>query len=529
MPFLTWTGGGPNITENWTGIVGTLALNPGFRDITGIIFEPQEGAWSVTHDGTNVTLELLAALDFETAMPLVMPMRVELAVEAVPDFWLQLTRIFTFELTLNDVNEAPTLSVGSSLNTGISEAFRGPLLGLPQIIASDQDAGDVATLALEGADRDLFELVDGVLGIREGAVLDAETDDELNVTVVATDRDGLRSSVEVEVHVYNHAETPDEISQHLAAARGHVDGVIATFADGLPVLINGGEEWLSLPAGTQTVALSDGIIAFNDAPIAMQVYQAMFALTAMRELNPFLPQTVVPDGYLMALAAQMLQDGASLEAASAAVLERSGVLRDVPPASNPLHASSMSDHGFINDLYHAVLGHPGDLEGNAFWRSHLDSGALTRLEVIVGFARSDEVLQRIETDLESRVTWLPDLGQFRLHGLYDIAFDQGPDPEGLAFWTAKLEAGWSLGAIADLFVQSTDFQGLLATRTDAQMIDLLYMQAFGAADDAAGEAFWLNVLANGGDWGDVLRGFAVSDEFAEGAFAYLDGWDFHLG
>jgi Domain of unknown function (DUF4214) len=52
-----------------------------------------------------------------------------------------------------------------------------------------------------------------------------------------------------------------------------------------------------------------------------------------------------------------------------------------------------SNAGFVNQLYENTLGRAPDAVGDAFWTGSLDTGALTKSQVLVGFAESPENLQ----------------------------------------------------------------------------------------------------------------------------------------
>ncbi|NLG99481.1 MAG: cadherin-like domain-containing protein, partial [Chloroflexi bacterium] len=92
----------------------------------------------------------------------------------------------SFELTVNAVNDPPTLTLTNKTtslpeNTSIASAMM-----VAEIVVTDDDLG-TNTLALSGADAALFEIMGSELRLKAGTVLDFETKPVLNVTVEVSD------------------------------------------------------------------------------------------------------------------------------------------------------------------------------------------------------------------------------------------------------------------------------------------------------------------------------------------------------
>src|SRR5262249_5076480 len=51
---------------------------------------------------------------------------------------------------------------------------------------------------------------------------------------------------------------------------------------------------------------------------------------------------------------------------------------------------NLSNHAFIDLLYHNVLGRPADPAGEAYWTQALDNGSQSRVGVLLGFSESPE-------------------------------------------------------------------------------------------------------------------------------------------
>ncbi|MEL6767354.1 MAG: DUF4214 domain-containing protein [Pseudomonadota bacterium] len=59
-----------------------------------------------------------------------------------------------------------------------------------------------------------------------------------------------------------------------------------------------------------------------------------------------------------------------------------------------------TDEQFIEDLYQKVLQRPSDEEGRTFWISRFESGELSRGDMLIRFAASDENVERTEDDVD---------------------------------------------------------------------------------------------------------------------------------
>ena len=98
--------------------------------------------------------------------------------------------------------------------------------------------------------------------------------------------------------------------------------------------------------------------------------------------------------------------------------------------------------------------------------------------------------------------------------LYQAAFDRTPDSGGLGFHIAKMEgAGVSLTEVAQVLVDSNEFQSRYGALDNAAFLTQLYQNILGRAPDPAGLAYWLGLLDKGAlTRGQALAGFADSAE-----------------
>ncbi len=97
--------------------------------------------------------------------------------------------------------------------------------------------------------------------------------------------------------------------------------------------------------------------------------------------------------------------------------------------------------------------------------------------------------------------------------LYDIFFDRAADSSGLSYWVGMLRNGMSLRDIAVNFSQSSEFQTKYANASTADYVEALYANLFERGSDAAGKAYWVEMIDSGKiNRGDVALEFSVSAE-----------------
>lgn len=181
---------------------------------------------------------------------------------------------------------------------------------------------------------------------------------------------------------------------------------------------------------------------------------------------------------------------------------------------------------FVTLLYHNVLERAPDAAGLAGWTAWLDSGAMSRAAVVVGFSESAEfraataidVLQVSQAALQA--SWSEDV--FRL---YQATLDRVPDPGGFTFWTGQLGQGMPLGTVVSGFTGSAEFLRTYDVTEDSAFVTLLYENVLGRAPDAAGLAGWTDGLGSGAlSREDVVMGFAASPEFKRAMAEPMIDW-----
>ena len=153
---------------------------------------------------------------------------------------------------------------------------------------------------------------------------------------------------------------------------------------------------------------------------------------------------------------------------------------------------------FVKQQYLDFLNREAETAGLQYWVGLIDSGAMTRAQVIESFFWSEEFRARIAPIVR----------------LYFAYFLRIPDYEGLMFWINAYNSGGSLEAISDFFAGSEEFQQHYGALSNEGFVNLIYQNILGRAPDPGGYAFWVGEL-NSGRWtrGQVMIGFSESAEY----------------
>lgn len=222
----------------------------------------------------------------------------------------------------------------------------------------------------------------------------------------------------------------------------------------------------------------------------------------------------------------------------------------------------LSAEGAIGRLYQAILGRAADTAGREYWTAQHADGMT--LEAIAGaLAGSEEappaqqdsaayvaalyrkVLGR-EGDADGLAFWSAqlDAGTLSRAGLvlqltesaeklamdssaqldvnrsdigtlvrmYAALLERNPDEAGINYWIAAHKNGISMRSLAEAFLASAEPAARYAGMGDAEFVDALYLAAIREAPDAPLADYWSGMLASGQlTRGDVLLGVADSD------------------
>ena len=170
--------------------------------------------------------------------------------------------------------------------------------------------------------------------------------------------------------------------------------------------------------------------------------------------------------------------------------------------------------GFVDLLYRNVLGRAADAEGHAHWKNGLDNGALTRVQVVLGFSDSAELKAATAADYSTGV-WAAAPVAVDVMRYYETVLDRLPDAGGLLHWVHVREQGLTLGQMADAFTGSAEFEARYGALTNQGFVERLYLNALDRPGEAEGIAHWTGALDAGAlSRAAVATGFAMSQEMA---------------
>ncbi len=165
--------------ENETGVTVSSIVVVGLETPTSYSFS--DDRFEIVDDILKLKEGVL--IDFETEM------EVPLTISATDTAGNPVS--FEFLLDVQDVNEEPfDLSID---NNFLPPLVDGGIVG--EVAAQDQDADELLIFSVDGDER--FEVVDGILRLVEGEVLEENID--IPVTVIATDKGGLTTQLAVVV------------------------------------------------------------------------------------------------------------------------------------------------------------------------------------------------------------------------------------------------------------------------------------------------------------------------------------------
>jgi hypothetical protein len=152
---------------------------------------------------------------------------------------------------------------------------------------------------------------------------------------------------------------------------------------------------------------------------------------------------------------------------------------------------------FAMQQYRDFLGREGDPPGITNWTNAMQSGALTRSQVIDSFFNSQE-FQGTDSPIVR---------------LYFAYFLRIPDYAGLQNWLAAYRSGAPLANISEGFAQSPEFLQRYGSLSNGAFVTLLYQNVLGRNPDPTGLANWTNALNAGATRGQIMLGFSESPEF----------------
>ncbi len=178
---------------------------------------------------------------------------------------------------------------------------------------------------------------------------------------------------------------------------------------------------------------------------------------------------------------------------------------------------ALSNAEFVELVYQNVLGRSPEAEGLTHWTSQLDTGALDRGGVMLGFSDSEEF-----KDTTGVVADLPSGPDPRsVERLYLAYLGRPGEADGLAYWQSQQDRGMALSAISEQFASSPEFASLYGSLSNAEFVELVYQNVLGRSPDSAGLSHWSAQLDSGAlTRGGVMLGFSDSSEFKTATGVY---------
>jgi hypothetical protein len=152
---------------------------------------------------------------------------------------------------------------------------------------------------------------------------------------------------------------------------------------------------------------------------------------------------------------------------------------------------------YVIAVYRAVLDRNADVGGLANWTSLLNTGTLSRLQVVQGIRNSPEHFAQ------------------EVSNFYLTLLNRQPDSAGLQNWVQQLEAGMKEEQVAFYFLDSPEY----LSQGDKHFVDAMYQSLLGRSFDAAGEANWLSQLGDDAS-GNPTRPATLTHEQVIAAFLY---------
>ena len=153
---------------------------------------------------------------------------------------------------------------------------------------------------------------------------------------------------------------------------------------------------------------------------------------------------------------------------------------------------------FVKQQYRDFLNREAKTEGLQFWVNMIDSGAMTRAQVIESFFWSEEFGLRIAPIVR----------------LYFASFLRIPDYAELQYWINQHINGQPLESISDAFAASQEFQQRYGGLSNEQFVTLVYQNVLGRSPNPGGYTYWVGELNLGAlTRGQLILGFSESTEY----------------
>ena len=185
-----------------------------------------------------------------------------------------------------------------------------------------------------------------------------------------------------------------------------------------------------------------------------------------------------------------------------------------PEYASDYGSSTQSNAAFVNQLYQDGLHRSPDPSGAQTWTNALASGQLTRGQVAIDIATSQESQNDLAPTFQTGV-FTPDATDSAIARLYYGLLDRAPDAGGLQGWEMAVHGGaLSLTDVTQGILGSTEYQGTAVGQSNLGYIEGLYQTALGRTGEASAVQNYETALDTGtSSRADVANAFLESTEF----------------
>lgn len=166
------------------------------------------------------------------------------------------------------------------------------------------------------------------------------------------------------------------------------------------------------------------------------------------------------------------------------------------------------------------------------FRQYTLTGHPTEVAAIVG-PDGHDTLKAVENLrwVDGRLSFDPADHLAQIQRLYFATLDRAPDPLGLNYWGAQLDAGAKLVSIASGFVTSPEFRSNNGALNEGQFVEQLYANVLERTPSASEFDYWRSRLSDGASREQVVVGFSESPEHVQKHINLVNAglWDINEG
>ncbi|MFC5343983.1 DUF4214 domain-containing protein [Brevundimonas staleyi] len=190
---------------------------------------------------------------------------------------------------------------------------------------------------------------------------------------------------------------------------------------------------------------------------------------------------------------------------------------------------NLNNEQFVREMYRFSLKREGDAAGVASYVSALNSGALTRTQVLGIFSESSEHQAFVNNIIATRGLFVQDEATIAIARLYDSVFNRLPDLGGLQGYRDGIDQGYTLKDIGAAMVGSPEFQSRFGSLNNQQFVEQIYRFVLDREGDAPGVASYVQALNSGVSRADIVLIFSESQEHRFSYQATFDNQVRNLG